>query len=154
MLEHEILWEEAGILWLGREGESTYGRRNFLELFSVFTSPPLFSVLHGRQELGYVDELTFLQKQDGPRFCCWVVEPGKSTTWTGTAAWRTSRLPRPQAAPAGKALAVGFPTACARRSNRSSPAATTATGGPSGHRLAWGRSGPSLLGWMWVPRSS
>ncbi|MCY2987239.1 MAG: DEAD/DEAH box helicase [Planctomycetota bacterium] len=67
MLEHEILWDEAGILWLGREGESTYGHRNFLELFSVFTSPPLFSVLHGRQELGYVDELTFLQKQDGPK---------------------------------------------------------------------------------------
>lgn len=67
MLDREILWEEAGILWLGREGESTYGRRNFLELFSVFTSPPLFSVLHGRQELGYVDELTFLQKQDGPK---------------------------------------------------------------------------------------
>jgi ATP-dependent Lhr-like helicase len=67
MLEREILWDEAGILWLGREGESTYGRRNFLELFSVFTSPPLFSVLHGRQELGYVDELTFLQKQEGPK---------------------------------------------------------------------------------------
>ncbi len=67
MLDRGILWEEAGILWLGREGESTYGRRNFLELFSVFTSPPLFSVMHGRQELGYVDELTFWQKQDGPK---------------------------------------------------------------------------------------
>ena len=33
----------------------------------VFMSPPLFSVLHGRQELGYVDETTFLGKQDGPR---------------------------------------------------------------------------------------
>jgi ATP-dependent Lhr-like helicase len=67
MLAHEILWEEAGILAMGREGESTYGRRNFLELFSVFCSPPMFSVRHGRQELGYVDEMTFLQKQDGPR---------------------------------------------------------------------------------------
>ena len=38
-----------------------------MELFSVFTSPPLFSVLHGRQELGYVDEMSFLSKQDGPR---------------------------------------------------------------------------------------
>ena len=41
--------------------------KNFLELFSVFLSPPLFSVLHGRQELGFVDELTFLGKTDGPR---------------------------------------------------------------------------------------
>ena len=67
MLEKEILWDDAGILWLGREGEDTYGRKNFLELFSVFMSPPLFSILHGRQELGYVDETTFLGKQEGPR---------------------------------------------------------------------------------------
>jgi ATP-dependent Lhr-like helicase len=67
MLEREILWDEAGILAMGREGEDTYGRRNFLELFSVFMSPPLFSILHGRQELGYVDEMTFVGKHDGPR---------------------------------------------------------------------------------------
>jgi ATP-dependent Lhr-like helicase len=67
MLEQGILWEEAGILALGRQGESSYGRKNFLELFSVFMSPPLFSILHGRQELGYVDEMTFLGKQPGPR---------------------------------------------------------------------------------------
>ncbi len=67
MLGKEILWDDAGIFWLGREGEETFGRRNFMELFSVFMSPPLFSVLHGRQELGYVDESTFLGKQDGPK---------------------------------------------------------------------------------------
>jgi ATP-dependent helicase Lhr and Lhr-like helicase len=67
MLERGILWDEAGILAMGREGEETYGRRNFLELFSVFMSPPLFSILHGRQELGYVDEMTFLGKHEGPR---------------------------------------------------------------------------------------
>jgi ATP-dependent Lhr-like helicase len=67
MLEKEILWDDQGILWLGREGQDTYGRRNFLELFSVFMSPPLFSVLHGRQELGFVDEMSFLEKKDGPR---------------------------------------------------------------------------------------
>lgn len=67
MLERGILWDEAGILAMGREGEQTYGRRNFLELFSVFMSPPLFSVLHGRQELGYVDQTTFLGKHEGPR---------------------------------------------------------------------------------------
>ena len=67
MLDKQILWDDEGILWLGREGEKTFGRKNFLELFSVFTSPPLFSILHGRQELGYVDESTFLGKVDGPR---------------------------------------------------------------------------------------
>jgi ATP-dependent helicase Lhr and Lhr-like helicase len=67
MLSKQILWDDEGILWLGRKGEEAFGRRNFMELFSVFMSPPLFSVLHGRQELGYVDEMTFLGKQDGPR---------------------------------------------------------------------------------------
>jgi ATP-dependent Lhr-like helicase len=67
MLDREILWDDSGILGMGREGEDTYGRRNFMELLSVFTSPPLFAVLHGRQELGYVDQMTFLGKQDGPR---------------------------------------------------------------------------------------
>ncbi|MEZ5941181.1 MAG: DEAD/DEAH box helicase [Planctomycetaceae bacterium] len=67
MLDREILWEDAGILAMGREGEDTYGRKNFMELLSVFMSPPLFSILHGRNELGYVDEMTFLGKQEGPR---------------------------------------------------------------------------------------
>ena len=67
MLAQGMLWEEQGILGIGQKGEETYGRRHFLELLSVFLSPPLFAVLHGRQELGFVDELTFLGKQDGPR---------------------------------------------------------------------------------------
>lgn len=67
MLQETILWEEQGILGMGRKGEETFGRRHFMELMSVFLSPPLFAVLHGRQELGFVDELTFLGKQDGPR---------------------------------------------------------------------------------------
>ena len=67
MVGKQILWDDEGILWLGREGEENFGRRNFMELFSVFVSAPLFSVLHGRQELGYVDETTFLGKQEGPR---------------------------------------------------------------------------------------
>ena len=66
MLEKGILWNDQGILWLGRKGEEDYGRRNFLALCSVFTSPPLFAVRYGRQELGSVDELTFLSKHDGP----------------------------------------------------------------------------------------
>jgi ATP-dependent Lhr-like helicase len=67
MLAREILWDEAGILWLGRKGQDSYGRKNFLELFSVFAAPPEFKVLHGNQELGYVHDSTFLAKRDdGP----------------------------------------------------------------------------------------
>ena len=67
MLEQAILSEDQGILGIGQQGEETFGHRHFMELFSVFMSPPLFAVLHGRQELGFVDELTFQSKQDGPR---------------------------------------------------------------------------------------
>jgi ATP-dependent Lhr-like helicase len=67
MAGHGMLWEEEGIFGIGQKGEETYGRRHFMELLSVFLSPPLFAVLHGRQELGFVDELTFLCKQEGHR---------------------------------------------------------------------------------------
>lgn len=67
MLNHEMLWDEQGILGIGRAGEDEYGRRHFMELLSVFLSPPLFKILHGRQEIGFVDELTFLGKKEGPR---------------------------------------------------------------------------------------
>ena len=67
MLAEDILFDDSGILWFGKKGETKYGRKNFLELVSVFLSPPVFSVLHGRQELGYVDEMTFLGKTKGPK---------------------------------------------------------------------------------------
>jgi ATP-dependent Lhr-like helicase len=67
MLAQRILSEDEGILWLGRKGEEEFGKKNFLELFSVFTSPPLFAVRHGRQELGFVDQTTFLSRREGPR---------------------------------------------------------------------------------------
>lgn len=67
MLDSRILWDDSGILAMDQEGEATFGRRNFMELFSVFVSPPLFTILYGRHELGSVDQMTFLSKADGPR---------------------------------------------------------------------------------------
>src|SRR5262249_31639703 len=59
--------ERGGEAGLGRQGQDSYGRKNFLELFSVFTSPPEFTVLYGKQELGSVHELTFMARHDeGP----------------------------------------------------------------------------------------
>ncbi|HVK12024.1 MAG TPA: helicase-related protein [Gemmataceae bacterium] len=42
MLRSGILWSDNGVLFFAPEGEAKYGRKNFLELLSVFTSPPLF----------------------------------------------------------------------------------------------------------------
>jgi ATP-dependent Lhr-like helicase len=60
MLENGLFAEDEGVLWFGRKGEEEFGRKNFMELLSVFQSPPLFSVKHGRIDLGEVHESSFL----------------------------------------------------------------------------------------------
>jgi ATP-dependent Lhr-like helicase len=66
MLDSQILWSDGGILAFAPEGESKYGRKNFMDLLSVFTSPPLFQVTWGRKELGHVHESTFFKPDGGP----------------------------------------------------------------------------------------
>ena len=60
MLTEGLLNEDEGLLWFGKEGEAAFGRKNFMELLSVFQSPPLFAVRHGRTDLGEVHESSFL----------------------------------------------------------------------------------------------
>ncbi len=68
ILEHlertGILWDEAGRLWFGQEGEDRLGRRNFLDLLSLIQSPPLFTVYLGRRELGRVHPASFKTSSD------------------------------------------------------------------------------------------
>jgi ATP-dependent Lhr-like helicase len=67
MVERGILTDDHGILSIGPEGERLFGRRNYMELFSVFTSPPLFTVFHGRAELGQVHQASFeIRHEDRP----------------------------------------------------------------------------------------
>lgn len=67
MVAKEFLYEEAGLLSFGVEGEHKFGFRNFMEILSVFTSPPLFRVLCGRDEIGLVHQSTFQVKRgDSP----------------------------------------------------------------------------------------
>lgn len=59
-LESEgFLYDDSGILGPGPESDRRFRGKGFLELLSVFDSPPLIRVLHGRTELGAVDEATF-----------------------------------------------------------------------------------------------
>ncbi len=59
-LESEgFLHEDSGILGPGPESDRRFRGKGFLELLSVFDSPPLIRILHGRTELGAVDEATF-----------------------------------------------------------------------------------------------
>lgn len=64
LLHEEILFSDGARLSFGDAGQALYGRRHFLELVSVFTSDPVFKVLHGRKELGTVDQVTFLRHRD------------------------------------------------------------------------------------------
>lgn len=63
-LSAHILSENDGLLWLGRDGEQTFGRKNFLDLLSVFLSEPQLKVFHARQELGQVDQSLFLMQRE------------------------------------------------------------------------------------------
>ncbi len=81
MVEKEILWSDDGILAFAAEGEATFGRKNFMEILSVFTSPPLFKVVSGQKELGFVHESTFYRREDGPAV---LVLAGRS--------WKTNNL--------------------------------------------------------------
>ena len=67
LLDEAQLDSDSGMLFVGPEAERRYGRRHFLELLSVFTADPQFTVLHGRDEIGSVDPLVFTRRADGPR---------------------------------------------------------------------------------------
>jgi ATP-dependent Lhr-like helicase len=63
MLTEDYLFRVGQILVMGDEGERVFGKKNFMEMYSVFTSPQLFTVetLAGRElgslEQAFVDEL-------------------------------------------------------------------------------------------------
>lgn len=85
LLERKILFSDGIRLSFGEEGESLYGRRHFLELVSVFTSPPLVTVMHGNRELGTVHPIAFaIHRLERPAVLSlggrgWLVE---SLDWT------------------------------------------------------------------------
>jgi ATP-dependent Lhr-like helicase len=60
-----FLVDDSGILGVGGEAEAVLGRRHFMELLSAFTSPPVFSVRHGRAEIGLVPDETLMARPAG-----------------------------------------------------------------------------------------
>lgn len=60
-----FLVDDGGILGVGKEAEDALGRRHFMELLAVFTSPPMFSVRHGRVEIGTVPDEVLLARPAG-----------------------------------------------------------------------------------------
>lgn len=66
MLAAGILHSDEGLIGIGKAGERAFGEKNFMELFSVFTTPPMVKVFWGKQELGEVHQLTFAVRDNGP----------------------------------------------------------------------------------------
>ena len=66
MLAGGILHSDEGLIGIGKAGERAFGEKNFMELFSVFTTPPMVKVFWGKQELGEVHQLTFAVRDNGP----------------------------------------------------------------------------------------
>lgn len=56
LIQKGFLMEDAGFLSLGDASQAEYGHKNFLELVSAFTTPPVFLVIHGTKELGSIDQ--------------------------------------------------------------------------------------------------
>ncbi len=67
LVEHGFLETDGGMLFIGPSAEKHFGRRHFMEITSVFTSPPEFTVLHGRAEIGRADPSLLADKEEGPR---------------------------------------------------------------------------------------
>ncbi|MBO0820035.1 MAG: DEAD/DEAH box helicase [Nocardiopsaceae bacterium] len=82
-----FLEREDGMLFIGPQAERTFGRRHFMELMAVFTAPPEFTVLHGRQEIGRTDPVLLADRVEGPRL---LLLGGRSwrVTWTD---WKRRR---------------------------------------------------------------
>ncbi len=63
LLADRYLFESGGLLSLGEQAEKVYGRKNFFELYAVFSSPTLYTVktASGREigslEQDFVDRL-------------------------------------------------------------------------------------------------
>jgi ATP-dependent Lhr-like helicase len=87
LVEQGYLDIDGGMLFIGPEAERRFGHRHFMNLMAVFTAPPEFTVLHGRDEIGRVDPSLLADRVDGPRL---LLLGGRSwrVTWTD---WKRRR---------------------------------------------------------------
>jgi ATP-dependent Lhr-like helicase len=105
MKREDYLFESAGLLSMGQKAERVFGKKNFLELYAVFSSPVLYRVeTEAQRELGSLEQ-NFVDR---------LVED-MSTFLLGGRAWvvlslnHAERLVRVRAAPRGsKPLWGGF----------------------------------------------
>ena len=67
LVEQGFLDQDGELLFVGPNAEQRFGYRHFMGMTAVFTAPPQFTVLAGRQEVGRTDPMLLTEKTDGPR---------------------------------------------------------------------------------------
>jgi ATP-dependent helicase Lhr and Lhr-like helicase len=99
LVEQGFIDKDGELLFIGPEAELRFGRRHFMGMTAVFTAPPQFTVLTGRQEIGRTDPMLLTEKTEGPRL---LLLGGRSwrVTWTD---WKRRRCYVEPAAGGGKA---------------------------------------------------
>ncbi|ORI21132.1 DEAD/DEAH box helicase [Rhodococcus sp. 1168] len=101
LLSEGFLQQDGGIAFMGPEAEKRFGHRHFMELLAVFTAAPQFTVMAGRNDIGFVETEVLTESVEGPRVLLlsgrsWMVTHidwnrricyVESTTITGRAKW-------------------------------------------------------------------
>lgn len=64
MLARSLLFEDGGLVAMGPVGEQEYGRRNFMDVTSLFLTEPLLAVRWGQRDLGSVDPSSLASRDD------------------------------------------------------------------------------------------
>ncbi len=65
LFAQEFLVRDGPFALIGPQTERLYGKRNYLELLSVFDTPPLFQVEFNGTEVGWIHELSLQPRRDG-----------------------------------------------------------------------------------------
>ena len=99
LVEQGFIDQDGELLFIGPAAEQRFGHRHFMGMTAVFTAPPQFTVLSGRQEIGRTDPMLLTEKTDGPRL---LLLGGRSwrVTWTD---WKRRRCYVEPAEGGGKA---------------------------------------------------
>jgi ATP-dependent helicase Lhr and Lhr-like helicase len=64
MLSRSLIVEDSSIVAIGPTGEQEYGRRNFMDVTSLFLTEPLLAVRWGQRDLGSVDPSSLAARED------------------------------------------------------------------------------------------
>ncbi|NHD18838.1 MULTISPECIES: DEAD/DEAH box helicase [unclassified Actinopolyspora] len=67
LVENGFLEKDGELAFIGQRAEREFGRRYFSDLTAVFSAPPEFTVLAGREEIGTITDELLVTEQEGPR---------------------------------------------------------------------------------------